>query len=176
MPCDRAFSPQEDELLKALWRAAAPVHAIAMRLVRSRNSITGRAHRLKLGKHPNADARRKVRQQVGEERAIELERARKHLERAFPNVVAGEPLLVRDRNGNVVANPRLSESACRWPVGQTADGQTGFCAEKRVPGTSYCKVHKRRNASPLPTRSRKAPATATVPATVSATEVREPAQ
>jgi hypothetical protein len=47
------WTEHEDKILIRLWRQAMPTSIIGQRLIRNKNMVIGRAHRLKLGKHPS---------------------------------------------------------------------------------------------------------------------------
>lgn len=69
------------------------------------------------------------------------------------------PILARDADGKLTANPALTETCCRWWVGDPMQPGAGFCPEKKVDGLSYCQAHSVRAYAPPKVRShRVAPA------------------
>jgi GcrA cell cycle regulator len=49
---------------------------------------------------------------------------------------------------------QLTESCCRWPIGDPQDADFHFCARKKVPGLPYCETHARRAFQPPQARRR----------------------
>jgi GcrA cell cycle regulator len=48
----------------------------------------------------------------------------------------------------------LTESCCRWPIGDPQQPEFHFCGRKKIPGLPYCEVHARRAFQPPQTRRR----------------------
>lgn len=59
-------------------------------------------------------------------------------------------ILARDSHGRLCANERLTERACRWPIGDPGREDFHFCGHDKVPGSSYCQVHLQRAYVPTP--------------------------
>lgn len=69
------------------------------------------------------------------------------------------PILTRDDRGKIIANPRLTETCCRWVIGDPRLPATGFCPNSKVSGLSYCEMHAAKAyAQPTVRRPRPAPA------------------
>ena len=60
------------------------------------------------------------------------------------------PILKTDDRGRVHANDDLSESSCRWPIGDPRLPEFGFCGLMAHPGARYCQVHLSRNQQQAP--------------------------
>lgn len=48
---------------------------------------------------------------------------------------------VHDDEGRLCENTRLTNSCCRWPIGDPLDADFNFCGHETVPGTSWCEFH-----------------------------------
>jgi GcrA cell cycle regulator len=48
----------------------------------------------------------------------------------------------------------LTESCCRWPIGDPQQPDFHFCGKKKIPGLPYCEVHARRAFQPPQARRR----------------------
>ena len=48
----------------------------------------------------------------------------------------------------------LTESCCRWPIGDPQEAEFHFCGKKKVAGLPYCDVHARRAFQPPQARRR----------------------
>ena len=48
----------------------------------------------------------------------------------------------------------LTESCCRWPIGDPQQPDFHFCGKKKVAGLPYCEVHARRAFQPPQPRRR----------------------
>lgn len=71
------------------------------------------------------------------------------------------PIHITNAQGRIEANSKLTESCCRWPVGEVGTLEFGFCGRTKVPGLPYCEAHARRAfALPKPRAPRAAPAPA----------------
>ena len=48
----------------------------------------------------------------------------------------------------------LTESCCRWPIGDPQQPDFHFCGKNKIPGLPYCEVHARRAFQPPQARRR----------------------
>jgi GcrA cell cycle regulator len=48
----------------------------------------------------------------------------------------------------------LTETCCRWPIGDPQQSDFHFCGKKKVTGLPYCEVHARRAFQPPQARRR----------------------
>jgi GcrA cell cycle regulator len=48
----------------------------------------------------------------------------------------------------------LTESSCRWPIGDPQHPEFHFCGKRKIPGLPYCEVHARRAFQPPQARRR----------------------
>lgn len=55
-----------------------------------------------------------------------------------------QTILVKDGKGQLHANNELTESCCRWPVGDPQTPEFHFCGREKVPHLPYCIVHSHR--------------------------------
>lgn len=116
--------------LTRLWESGHSASAIGKILGVSKNSVVGKAHRLKLQsrpspirRDPNAKPKPRTRVKVAPPKA---------------------PIAVGPRE-TVVARPvrRRSEGArsCLWPIGDPGDTDFRFCGADAVAGKPYCEEH-----------------------------------
>ncbi len=123
--------------LKELWGKGHTASQIAKMLGGNvtRNSVIGKAHRLKLA--GRAQSRRSEKQktqvvggQTKEERYISRRSRFKSLllDKSFP---AENPKKLEE----------LGDKNCRWPIGHPDEENFYFCGRSPIEGFSYCKLH-----------------------------------
>lgn len=154
--------------LKEMWKAGAAVREMAETITGSgenRNMILGKAHRLKLGPHPNASlkALSSAKRRSGVV-AAKKQRAPKPPKAKPPAVVIEKikPIPVVNDNNPIDADMRFLKSRawqplpdtnpvpldalghagrdniCHWPLG---DGPFMFCGAHAEDGKVYCQTH-----------------------------------
>lgn len=149
-------------LLKRLWimeglsagQVAARIGGV------TRSAVLGKIHRLGLWRDtPTSKKQRirtarliKARNDNKPSSAPKRERASAALFNAEPFKEAVEDVIVppEERRG-VVA---LSESSCRWPIGDPLTPDFHFCNREHVAGLPYCETHSRRAFLPPQAKSR----------------------
>jgi GcrA cell cycle regulator len=69
-----------------------------------------------------------------------------------PYVPAAEELVIPLNERKYIQT--LTESCCRWPIGDPQQPDFHFCGKKKIPGLPYCEVHARRAFQPPQARRR----------------------
>jgi GcrA cell cycle regulator len=157
--------------LKKLWAEGHSASQIAKRLGSvTRNAVIGKVHRLGLSgratpsrpvKRPPRLARPKPPQvqrpvQAATPRAagalaVRPEPAHTHITAAEANI---EPQ--RLPNGDMVTVLTVKDSMCKWPIGDPADANFGFCGHGTSENSPYCAEHARVAFQPAKKRERRA--------------------
>lgn len=114
------------ELIR-LWEAGQSASAIGKILGVSKNSVVGKAHRMKLRARPSPIKRDIVRKAVVKPTSIV---PRKQVQIA-PRPVAPRPAPRRTGKG----------PHCLWPIGDPGTPEFHFCGSDAVEGKPYCKAH-----------------------------------
>ncbi len=159
--------------LKKLWAEGHSASQIAKRLGSvTRNAVIGKVHRLGLSgratpsrpvKRPPRLARPKPQQQMPRQAsaapavrganalAVRAEPTHTHITEAEANI---EPQ--RLPNGDMVTVLTVKDSMCKWPIGDPADANFGFCGHTSAEGSPYCAEHARVAFQPAKKRERRA--------------------
>lgn len=124
--------------LMRLWEAGRSASEIGRLLGVSKNSVVGKAHRMKLKARPSP-IKRGATPQVRRAAA------------PAPKPVAQPAAVARQAQAKSVAPaPRPARPAarangkgpaCLWPIGDPGDQDFHFCGEPAVPGKPYCDEH-----------------------------------
>jgi GcrA cell cycle regulator len=184
-----AWNDERVELLKKLWSDGLSASQIAGRLGGvTRNAVIGKVHRLGLSGRATTSRMKSHRPRV---RTVQT--AKRVMKPRFTNV--GNPALrnlyLGDTEPDVppaeevvipVAERKyiqtLTESCCRWPIGDPQQADFHFCGKKKIPGLPYCEAHARRAFQPPQARRREfvpSIVTAAEPGAITGTEMEEPA-
>ena len=161
--------------LKKLWAEGHSASQIAKRLGNvTRNAVIGKVHRLGLSgratpsrpvKRPPRLARPKPQHQPQHQQvrpaaprvASAAEAGSTALESAPEPVVDSAPVEPqRLPNGDMVTVLTVKDSMCKWPVGDPADPNFGFCGRTAENGAPYCAEHARAAYQPAKKRERRA--------------------
>ena len=129
--------PGKIELLKKLWATGISASAIAEKLGdnATRNSVIGKAHRLKLD--ARSISKKSVRKESNNSNTPEASTkklGRKAKFRALlldKNYPAENPTKLED----------LTEKHCRWPLGEKMEPTKLFCGREPIEKFVYCKLH-----------------------------------
>ena len=132
-----SWTPKREEKLRELWKKGHSGSEIANILGdTTRNAVIGKAHRLKL------DARsvsRKPIQKTNLEKDNVAEVKNQKLGRK-----AKFKALLLDKNfepENPTKLENLTDSHCRWPLGERIEPAKFFCGRKSIEKFPYCKLH-----------------------------------
>lgn len=157
--------------LKKLWAEGHSASQIAKRLGSvTRNAVIGKVHRLGLSgratpsrpvKRPPRLARPKPQAMPRQTSAaaprtntavaVRAEPVHTHITEAEANI---EPK--RLSNGDMVTVLTVKDSMCKWPIGDPADNNFGFCGHASAEGSPYCAEHARVAFQPAKKRERRA--------------------
>jgi GcrA cell cycle regulator len=160
------WNDERVDVLKKLWADGLSASQIAGRLGGvTRNAVIGKVHRLGLSGRATTSRmkshhRPRVRAQAG----------RRLMKPRTPSAVGNsvfrslyfsdnEPFVPPAEELVIPLNERkyiqtLTESCCRWPIGDPQQPDFHFCGKKKIPGLPYCEVHARRAFQPPQARRR----------------------
>jgi GcrA cell cycle regulator len=147
------------ETLKKLWTEGLSASQIAKQLGGvTRNAVIGKVHRLGLAgratpsrpaKRPRPAARPRVVTGGGA-----LNRPRPVHAPYLALVPQLEPLKAED--GSVTTVLTLSDSVCKWPIGDPTDATFAFCGRSSGPHGPYCADHAQLAFQPAQPRRKRA--------------------
>jgi GcrA cell cycle regulator len=164
-----AWTDERVELLKKLWAEGLSASQIANQLGSvTRNAVIGKVHRLGLSgrattsRVKSSRARRRPSQPRGEGQANYV---------TYGNV-ALKPIYEADADPELNPQPKavveifvpveerasiltLSETKCRWPIGDPTDDDFYFCGRTSPLESPYCDHHKQVAYQPPQSRRRK---------------------
>ena len=109
--------------LKRMWTAGHTVSCIGNALGVSKNTVIGKAHRLKLPSRSSP---------------IRLSTSPR---RPKPAPMAKRVTKVKPKPILRLARPRNGAPACLWPSGDPGEAEFHFCGAETVPGKPYCPEH-----------------------------------
>jgi GcrA cell cycle regulator len=163
------WTDERVETLKQLWKDGLSASQIAARLGSvTRNAVIGKVHRLGLAGRATKTrvATRRVRRAPNQPNALNQARRVPQKARfqasgnpalrelyAQPEPVQHIEELVIPMNERKYIQT-LTESCCRWPIGDPQLAEFHFCGKKKVNGLPYCDHHARRAFQPPQTRRR----------------------
>lgn len=162
-----SWTDERVEALKKLWQEGLSASQIAGRIGGvTRNAVIGKVHRLGLAGRATTSRMKSHRprrtpapqkqrpangkprfQQVGNPAFRQLYQADSE-----PYTPPAEELVIPVKERKYIQT--LTESCCRWPIGDPQDAEFHFCGKKKVAGLPYCEVHARRAFQPPQARRR----------------------
>jgi GcrA cell cycle regulator len=156
--------------LKKLWAEGHSASQIAKRLGSvTRNAVIGKVHRLGLSgratpsrpvKRPPRLARPKPQQAPRPASAASRSATTLAVrpEPSQPQIAEQESRIEPQRlpNGDMVTVLTVKDSMCKWPIGDPADNNFGFCGHASAEGSPYCAEHARVAFQPAKKRERRA--------------------
>ena len=166
-----SWTDERVETLKRMWNEGQSASQIAKELGGvTRNAVIGKVHRLGLSgratpsrpvKRPPRLARPKPQAMPRQASsaaprtntavAVRAEPVHTHITEAEANI---EPK--RLSNGDMVTVLTVKDSMCKWPIGDPADNNFGFCGHASSDGSPYCAEHARVAFQPAKKRERRA--------------------
>lgn len=162
-----SWTDERVELLKRLWGEGLSASQIAGQLGEvTRNAVIGKVHRLGLSgraKAPAPAAARPRKDREGAEQRPQrpLTQGNTALAAAPDEAPEAAPAPAPETlPDNVVALGQrctimnLTETTCRWPVGEPGTESFHFCGGKCNPGAPYCAHHARIAYQPVQDRRR----------------------
>ena len=132
-----SWTPEREEKLKDLWKKGHSGSEIASILGNTtRNAVIGKAHRLKL---ETRSVSRKTITKTSIDKSSTTEVKHQKLGRK-----ARFQALLLDKNFEA-ENPTkledLTDSLCKWPLGEKMEPANFFCGRKSIEKFPYCKLH-----------------------------------
>jgi GcrA cell cycle regulator len=163
-----SWNDERVEALKKLWADGLSASQIAGRLGGvTRNAVIGKVHRLGLAGRATTSRMKtrvpRVRSAQAAKRLMGMGRTRPagapnsplktlYLSDTEPYVQPAEELVIPLNERKYIQT--LTESCCRWPIGDPQQPDFHFCGRKKIPGLPYCEVHARRAFQPPQARRR----------------------
>jgi GcrA cell cycle regulator len=152
-PYEKAWTAKDISLLAKKWAAGCTSTVIGRILDRTRCSILGKVHRLKLPKRETPD--------TGNTKAIRRVRATKHLAisgvRVWNDSGPTPPAPMASSNTLKPLVPDMEDlkrNDCRFPSGHYGEAGFGFCGRPKKENSSYCEAHYKIAMTPLSPRKR----------------------
>ena len=135
------------ERLRTLWASGESAGMIAHELGRiSRNAVIGKIHRLGLTRDPRPPrSDRPAAKQAPRYNALQWWVARTHA--PVPNSYGVKPadiVTMQDMMNAPIPLSKLTNSTCRWPVGEPESPSFGFCGNQSAnlaENRPYCTEH-----------------------------------
>jgi GcrA cell cycle regulator len=160
-----SWNDERVDALKKLWADGLSASQIAGRLGGvTRNAVIGKVHRLGLAGRATTSRMKSHRPRVRSQASRRLMKARPTVNignTAFRNLYLAdnEPYVPPAEDLVIPVNERkyiqtLTESCCRWPIGDPQQPDFHFCGKNKIPGLPYCEVHARRAFQPPQARRR----------------------
>ena len=160
-----SWNDERVEALKKLWADGLSASQIAGRLGGvTRNAVIGKVHRLGLAGRATTSRMKSHPRRVRTQAARRLMKTHQPINignRAFRNLYLAdsEPYVPPAEEVVIPLNERkyiqtLTETCCRWPIGDPQQPDFHFCGKNKIPGLPYCEVHARRAFQPPQARRR----------------------
>ena len=159
------WNDERVDVLKKLWADGLSASQIAGRLGGvTRNAVIGKVHRLGLSgrattsrmKSPRprlrVHANRRIMKQRVPGSAANTPLRSLYMNDMEPYVPPAEELVIPLAERKYIQT--LTESSCRWPIGDPQQPEFHFCGKSKIPGLPYCEVHARRAFQPPQARRR----------------------
>jgi len=159
-----AWTEERVETLKKLWTEGLSASQIANRLGEvTRNAVIGKVHRLGLSGRATTSRIKSVRPKNRNPRSGKQSRPlRFGVPRTpFPHGATppgeqsfelAEELVIPLEERKYITT--LTESCCRWPIGDPMHDDFHFCGKSKANGMSYCEFHAQRAYQPAQPRRR----------------------
>jgi GcrA cell cycle regulator len=160
------WTDERVELLKKLWADGLSASRIAAELGGvSRNSVIGKVHRLGLSgraKSASASVPRQRKPRVHHQHMMRIARPGVRGNTALAPMpiyeadLEPEPQVIENiiPIGQRCTILELTESTCRWPIGDPSAADFFFCGGKTLEGLPYCGYHSRIAYQPVSERRR----------------------
>jgi GcrA cell cycle regulator len=158
------WNDERVDVLKKLWADGLSASQIAGRLGGvTRNAVIGKVHRLGLSGRATTSRMKSHRPRV------RVQGARRLMKTRLPGAAATSPLRTLYLTDEPYVPPAeelviplaerkyiqtLTESCCRWPIGDPQQPEFHFCGKAKIPGLPYCEAHARRAFQPPQARRR----------------------
>jgi GcrA cell cycle regulator len=162
-----SWTDERVENLKKLWQEGLSASQIAGRLGGvTRNAVIGKVHRLGLSGRATTSRMKshRVRRPAAastQKRLVAKPRFAQpgstalralYQETTEPYTPVIEELVIPEKERKYITT--LTESCCKWPIGDPQHADFHFCGKGKVSGLPYCEFHARRAFQPPQTRRR----------------------
>jgi GcrA cell cycle regulator len=161
-----SWTDERVESLKKLWQEGLSASQIASRIGSvTRNAVIGKVHRLGLAGRATTSRMKSHRPRraptVAKQRPLKAPRFGQAGNSPLRDLYKGdadvyvpaiEELVIPMNERKYIAT--LTDSCCRWPIGDPQNAEFHFCGKKKVNGLPYCDVHARRAFQPPQVRRR----------------------
>ena len=158
-----AWTDDRVDLLKKYWAEGLSASQIAQRLGEvTRNAVIGKVHRLGLSGRATTSRMKSVRprRNVASIRRPKINRngglKMHHNSDATQRNISGyqdyEELVIPIEERKYIET--LTESSCRWPIGDPQHKDFHFCSGHKIPGAPYCEFHSTIAFQPAQSRRR----------------------
>ncbi len=137
-----AWSAEHVDTLRQLWLEGHSARVIGDRLGRTRNSVIGRVHRLRLAKRISTIGERKKPGPKKNPGAFRKSRARPP-ELRVARVKPPRPQEVPSPEARMISLMELTPFTCKWPLGHPGEPGFAFCGAVPFPNRVYCEHHAR---------------------------------
>ena len=142
------WTDDRTQIAVKLWKEGNSASFIALQLGVTRNAVIGKMHRLGFLKGAGRIPSHRLKVMV---RRVDRARARAKLAAAKAATAIAKPrfesLPLPPPRADDIARKRnvleLTDSDCRYPIGDPKEPGFGFCADKKLPGLPYCEAHAR---------------------------------
>jgi GcrA cell cycle regulator len=159
------WTDERVELLKKLWADGLSASRIAAELGGvSRNSVIGKVHRLGLSGRAKSASTSVPRQRKPRTHQHMMRIARPGVRgntalaplHVFETELEPEPEVIENivPMGQRCTILELTDSTCRWPIGDPSAADFFFCGGKTIEGLPYCGYHSRVAYQPVSERRR----------------------
>lgn len=162
-----SWTDERVESLKKLWQDGLSASQIAGRLGGvTRNAVIGKVHRLGLSGRATTSRQKSLRPRrpaaaTTQKRLAVKPRFAQSGNTAFRALYQGdaetytpviEELVIPEKERKYITT--LTDSCCRWPIGDPQHDDFHFCGKGKVTGLPYCEFHARRAFQPPQARRR----------------------
>jgi len=132
-----SWTPEREEKLRSLWKKGYSGSEIAKMLGNTtRNAVIGKSHRLKL--EARSVSRKTItKTNIEKNYAPEIKHPKLGRKARFQ-------ALLLDKNfeaENPTKLENLTDSHCKWPLGEKMEPANFFCGRKSMEKFPYCKLH-----------------------------------
>ncbi len=170
-----SWTDERVESLKKLWQEGLSASQIAGRLGGvTRNAVIGKVHRLGLSGRATTSRMKSMRprrpaaatQKRPQPKARFAQQGSSALRALYqgdaePYSPPVEELVIPENERKYITT--LTESCCRWPIGDPQHADFHFCGKGKANGLPYCEFHARRAFQPPQARRRDMPQPALPP-------------
>lgn len=156
-----SWTDERVELLKKFWAEGLSASQISGRLGGvTRNAVIGKVHRLGLSGRATTSRMKthRPRARIANQKRLTKTRfatSGNPAVRALyeePYTPPAEELVIPVAERKSIQT--LTESSCRWPIGDPQKAEFHFCGKGKVPQLPYCEFHARRAFQPVVPRRR----------------------